>query len=181
MRRVRERRAGARETANSLAVAILTVSDERVAETDVAGRRIAELARGFGHQVLSHLVLPGDEETVARQLVAWVAQEMIDVVVVVGGVGVGSHDVSADVVEKVADYALPGFGELVRLRLLDALGASVVLLRPVAGIAGSTFVCAIPDAPRAIDVIVRDVLGPQLDPADEASLTHVLPRLREGA
>lgn len=157
-------------------VAILAVATEGAVDGG-SGQLLAERCAALGHEVLKRLALPPDRESIEAQLRAWVAEESIDVVVVMGAVGVTPSDVAPEAVRAVLERELPGFGEAVRRAHEREVGHRAVHGRELGGVAGGSFVFALSAEHESLVRAWDSVLGELLDPSSEASLIPLLPAL----
>jgi molybdenum cofactor biosynthesis protein B len=160
----------------TVTLAVLTVSAEKTVETDTSGALLCARVEALGHRVLKRLVLPPSREAVEAQLRAWVSEEMVDVILVTGGVGPLAGDVTPDAVRAVLDRELPGFGEEVRRARGEREGLRAVFDREIGGVAGGTFVLAVAESAEACRIAWDACLGALLDPESDASLVPWLSR-----
>jgi molybdenum cofactor biosynthesis protein B len=163
-----------------VSIAILTVSDTRTDETDSSGRLLADRARAAGHRVHAKMILRDDRELIVAQLRSWIASGTVDVVLITGGTGVTGRDVTPDAVLDVIHKEIPGFGEVLRQVSMKSVGLSAIQSRATAGVAGSTFVFAIPGSTGACRDAWDEILVHQLDSRYRpCNLVEMLPRLAE--
>jgi molybdopterin biosynthesis enzyme MoaB len=75
-----------------------------------------------------------------------------DAIVIIGGVGVGPHDVTCEALDELADRRMDGFGEAYRRLLVDTgeSVADVVTGRAMAAVYNGCVVIALPRQTRAI-------------------------------
>ncbi|MBX7197644.1 MAG: hypothetical protein K1X94_36700 [Sandaracinaceae bacterium] len=157
-------------------VAILAVAPRRVLD-EPASALLASRCQSLGHQVLKRLVLPPSREAIETQLRAWIAEESIDVILVAGGVGLSSNDVTPEAVRAVIEREIPGFGEAVRSARSEHVGLLALHGRELAGVAAGTFVFAVGGETASCQIAWDAVLEPMLDPASEASVVPLLSQL----
>jgi molybdenum cofactor biosynthesis protein B len=62
-------------------------------------------------------------------------QPDVDVVLTNGGTGISRRDQTIDVIERLLDKPLPGFGELFRMLSWEQVGSGAMLSRAVGGVA----------------------------------------------
>src|SRR5262245_41220670 len=142
-------------------VAILTASDTRTPENDVSGKVLREGLQGAGHEIVATRLVPDDEgplEAALRDLLA----QGVDAVVITGGTGVAARDRTPEVVQRVCERELPGFGELFRMLSFEEIGAAAMASRATAGLAGGQLVFALPGSPAACRLALDRLLVPQL-------------------
>jgi molybdopterin adenylyltransferase len=161
-------------------IAILTVSDTRSAVDDKSGDTLAELIQRDGHVVAARLILRDDQAAIEAQLRRWIADPAIDVVVSTGGTGVTGRDVTPEAFEAVFEKTIPGFGEVFRWLSWQKIGTSTIQSRATAGVAGGTYLFALPGSPSACRDAWEDILRHQLDNRFRpCNLVELMPRLQE--
>ncbi|MDE2229017.1 MAG: molybdenum cofactor biosynthesis protein B [Alphaproteobacteria bacterium] len=160
-------------------IAILTVSDTRDEASDTSGRTLVELATKAGHRVAAKRIVKDETSEIVAMLNAWIADPSIDVVISTGGTGVTGRDVTTEAFQAVYEKEITGFGELFRWLSYQKIGTSTIQSRATAGVAGGTYLFALPGSPGAC----RDgweVIGPQLDNRHRpCNLVELMPRLKE--
>jgi molybdopterin adenylyltransferase len=161
-------------------IALLTVSDTRDAAQDRSGDSLADLATTAGHRVVARLILRDEFDAIAAQLRCWIADPEIDVVISTGGTGVTGRDVTPEAFLSVYEKEIPGFGELFRWLSYDKIGTSTIQSRASAGVAGGTYLFALPGSPGACRDAWEGILVHQLDNRFRpCNFVELMPRLRE--
>ena len=161
-----------REAAGGLVAvaAVLTVSDTRTPETDRSGRAIAEALAAAGHRVAEQAIVRDEPSEIDARLHRWLARGGLDLVVATGGTGVAPRDGTVEVVERLLERRLPGFGELFRALSYREIGAAAMLSRATAGTVGRTAIFALPGSTAAVELAMRELVLPEL--------RHLLGQLR---
>jgi molybdenum cofactor biosynthesis protein B len=163
-----------------LKIAVLTVSDSRTAAEDRSGDLLVERLGGAGHELAARALVPDEIDRIVTQLRDWIEDPGVEVVIATGGTGVTGRDVTPEAFEQVVEKALPGFGELFRMISFGKIGTSALQSRATAGVAGDTYLFALPGSPGACRDGWDEILVHQLDirfrPCNFAEL---LPRLGE--
>jgi len=163
-----------------LNIALLTVSDSRSAAEDRSGDLLAERLTKAGHWLADRALVVDDAAKIAARFRAWIADPAIDVVISTGGTGVTGRDVTPEALEQVAEKLIPGFGELFRLISFNKIGTSALQSRATAGVAGGTYLFALPGSPGACKDGWDEILAAQLDIRHRpCNFAELLPRLRE--
>jgi molybdenum cofactor biosynthesis protein B len=161
-------------------IAVLTVSDTRTADDDRSGDTLARLIARDGHSVVARAILPDDRDRLVAQLRAWIADPGIDVVLTTGGTGVTGRDVTPEAFARVVEKDIPGFGELFRWLSFQKIGTSTIQSRATAGVAGGTYLFALPGSPGACRDAWEDILRLQLDNRHRpCNFVELMPRLTE--
>ena len=161
-------------------IAILTVSDTRTLETDKSGRTLQELAEADGHKVVAREIVEDSAEAIAARLRAWVAEPEVDVVLSTGGTGLTGRDVTPEAFKAVMEKEIEGFGELFRWLSYQKVGTSTIQSRAIGGVAGGTYLFALPGSPGAVRDGWEGILKNQLDARHRpCNLVELMPRLME--
>jgi molybdopterin adenylyltransferase len=161
-------------------IAVLTVSDTRTEDDDKSGRTLAELIVRDGHRVAARAIVRDDIQAIVAQLKAWIADGAIDVVISTGGTGVTGRDVTPEAFRQVYEKEIEGFGELFRMLSYQKVGTSTIQSRATGGVAGGTYLFALPGSPGACRDGWDDILKWQLDSRFRpCNLVELMPRLQE--
>ena len=161
-------------------IAVLTVSDSRSTEDDRSGRILAERIAEAGHRVADRRIVADEASLITEAVEGWIADRDVDVVIATGGTGVTGRDVTPEAFEALYDKAIPGFGELFRWLSFRKIGTSTVQSRATAGVAGGTYLFALPGSPGACKDAWDDILVNQLDYRfGPCNFVELMPRLLE--
>jgi molybdopterin adenylyltransferase len=147
-------------------IAVLTISDTRTAETDTGGNVIFDLMQEAGHEISRREIVRDDAARIEEVLQGLLAAENVDAVVTTGGTGISARDTTYEVVSRVIDKKLDGFGELFRMLSYEEIGAAAMLSRAVAGSAttatGAKFVACLPGSTNAVRLAMEKLLVPEM-------------------
>jgi len=161
-------------------IAVLTVSDTRTLEDDKSGRTLAELIAADGHTVVAREIVRDETDAITARLRAYIADPAIDVVITTGGTGVTGRDVTPEAFKMVMEKEIEGFGELFRWLSFQKIGTSTMQSRAMGGVAGGTYLFALPGSPSACRDGWQDILRHQLDSRlRPCNLVELMPRLKE--
>jgi molybdenum cofactor biosynthesis protein B len=161
-------------------IAVLTVSDTRDAGSDTSGDTLAKRIADAGHRVAGRAIARDDAEAIVRHLRGWIDDPQIDVVITTGGTGVTGRDVTPEAFDRVLDKKIEGFGELFRMLSYQKIGTSTIQSRALAGVAGGTYLFALPGSTGAVKDAWDDILVWQLDARHRpCNFVELMPRLRE--
>jgi len=131
---------------------------------DESGRIILEKIRAAGHTARYALQPDG------LCLAGAVKESSADAVVICGGTGLTSQDLTLEAVEPLFEKSLPGFGEIFRQRSLKEVGTRAMLTRAAAGIYRGRPVFCIPGSPGAARLGIELIL---------AELAHIVGHIRQ--
>ena len=150
-------------TTQSLGVAVLTVSDTRVPETDSSGDYLVQALEAEGHRTVERDIVPDDIYQIRAILSAWIAVPEINAVLVTGGTGFSGRDSTPEAVQPLFDKDIDGFGEVFRALSYDEIGSSTVQSRALAGFANDTVIFCMPGSTGACKTAWQGVIREQLD------------------
>ena len=161
-------------------IAVLTVSDTRTLADDRSGDVLAARIAGAGHHVGDRAIVRDDAPAIEARLRGWIADPGIDAVITTGGTGVTGRDVTPEAFDRVVEKRIEGFGELFRMLSYQKIGTSTMQSRAMAGVAGGTYLFALPGSTGAVKDAWDDILVWQLDSRHRpCNLVELMPRLQE--
>ncbi|CAA9430613.1 MAG: Molybdenum cofactor biosynthesis protein MoaB [uncultured Rubrobacteraceae bacterium] len=152
-------------------VAVLTISDTRTPETDTGGNAIVELMQEAGHEIPRREIVKDDAPRIEVVLQELLNDDGVDAVITTGGTGISARDTTYEVVSRLIDKKLDGFGEIFRMISYEEIGAAAILSRAVAGASGSKFVACLPGSTNAVRLATEKLLAPEI--------SHVVFELRK--
>jgi molybdenum cofactor biosynthesis protein B len=161
-------------------IAVLTVSDTRNESNDTSGDTLAARIVAAGHVVADRAIDRDDADAIEARLRDWIARPDVDVVISTGGTGVTGRDVTPEAFGRVLDKTIEGFGELFRMLSYAKIGTSTMQSRALGGVAGGTYLFALPGSTGAVKDGWDEILVWQLDARHRpCNLVELMPRLRE--
>ncbi|WP_222908539.1 molybdenum cofactor biosynthesis protein B [Pseudomonas sp. DNDY-54] len=146
-----------------LNIAVLTVSDTRTMETDTSGQLLVDRLLAAGHRLAARVLLKDDIYRIRAQVANWIAEDIVQVVLITGGTGFTARDSTPEAVGCLLDKQVDGFGELFRQISVSDIGSSTVQSRALAGLSNSTLVCCLPGSTGACRTAWDGILAEQLD------------------
>ncbi|MFO1189427.1 MAG: molybdenum cofactor biosynthesis protein B [Alphaproteobacteria bacterium] len=161
-------------------IAILTVSDTRTEADDRSGAVLIERVTKAGHRLAARAIVTDDVSAIVAKLRTWIADPEIDAVIATGGTGLTGRDVTPEAFRSVYEKEIEGFGELFRMLSFKKIGTSTLQSRATAGIAGGTYLFAVPGSPGACKDAWDEILGQQFDMRHKpCNFVEIMPRLTE--
>ncbi|HEX3869591.1 MAG TPA: MogA/MoaB family molybdenum cofactor biosynthesis protein [Pirellulales bacterium] len=142
--------------------AVVTVSDTRTHETDASGALVAEHLASAHHVIAARHIVRDDPSEIDRLLRELAAGSEIDAILVTGGTGLGSRDLTFETVSRLLTKALPGYGELFRWLSYAEIGPAAMLSRAVGGLMGRIVLLTMPGSPHAVRLAMDKVILPEL-------------------
>lgn len=147
--------------------AVLTASDRCAAgeAQDTSGPAVRSMMESrLGGECVEAAVLPDDETRLSAKLRAWcdgARGEAPDLVLTVGGTGLGPRDVTPEATRAILEREHPGIAELMRAHGIQKT-ALAALARGVAGTRRRTLIINLPGSERGASESLEallDVLG----------------------
>ncbi|AUQ57210.1 molybdenum cofactor biosynthesis protein B [Phaeobacter inhibens] len=161
-------------------IAVLTVSDSRSLAEDRSGQVLVDRLETAGHVLADRKILPDEREEIADQLRDWVANPEIDVVISTGGTGLTGRDVTVEAHRDVYEKEIDAFGTVFTIVSMQKIGTSAVQSRATGGVAGGTYLFALPGSPGACKDAWDEILVKQLDYRHRpCNFVEIMPRLDE--
>jgi len=161
-------------------IAVLTVSDTRTLQTDTSGQILVDRLTEAGHRLAARSIVRDEAREIEAQFQDWIADPQVDVVISTGGTGVTGRDVTPEAFARVIEKDIPGFGELFRWLSYQKIGTSTIQSRAMAGVAGGTYLFALPGSSGAVKDAWDGILATQLDNRHRpCNFVELMPRLQE--
>ncbi len=161
-------------------IAVLTVSDTRTPETDKSGDTLVARLTEAGHILADRGIVPDDLPSITARLRAWIADPTVDVILTTGGTGLTGRDVTVEAHREVYEKEIEAFGTVFTIVSMQKIGTSAVQSRATGGVAGGTYLFALPGSPGACRDAWDEILLPQLDSRHRpCNFVEIMPRLQE--
>jgi len=161
-------------------IAVMTVSDTRTEADDRSGDTLAARIIDAGHTVADRAIVKDDQPSIVAKLREWIDHPEIDAVISTGGIGVTGRDITPEAFHEVYEKEIAGFGELFRMLSYQNIGTSTIQSRATAGVAGGTYLFALPGSTGAVKDAWDDILLYQLDIRHKpCNFVELIPRLQE--
>lgn len=161
-------------------IAVLTVSDTRTPDDDRSGNVLVERIETAGHVLSARTIVTDDRDRIADQLRAWIGDPDIDAVISTGGTGLTGRDVTVEAHRDVYEKEIDAFGTVFTHVSMAKIGTSAVQSRACGGVAGGTYLFALPGSPGACKDGWDEILANQLDYRHRpCNFVEIMPRLDE--
>ncbi len=161
-------------------IAVLTVSDSRAPEQDKSGQVLVDRLQAAGHVLADRDLLPDERDRIAERLRRWIADPAVDAVISTGGTGLTGRDVTVEAHRDVYEKEIDAFGAVFTMVSMDKIGTSAVQSRATGGVAGGTYLFALPGSPGACRDAWDEILALQLDYRHRpCNFVEIMPRLEE--
>ena len=161
-------------------IAVLTVSDSRIAAEDRSGDTLVARLTAAGHMLADRAIVRDERAEIADRLRAWIADPEVDVVISTGGTGLTGRDVTVEAHRDVYEKEIDAFGTVFTMISMRKIGTSAVQSRATGGVAGGTYLFALPGSPGACRDAWDEILSLQLDYRHQpCNFVEIMPRLDE--
>lgn len=161
-------------------IAVLTVSDTRQLDQDKSGQTLVERLQNAGHVLADRKIIPDERDQIAQQLRDWILDDRVDVIISTGGTGLTGRDVTVEAHRDVYEKEIDAFGTIFTIISMQKIGTSAVQSRATAGVAGGTYLFALPGSPGACRDAWDEILQKQLDFRHRpCNFVEIMPRLDE--
>ena len=151
------------EQKRRLNIVVLTASDRasRGEYEDRSGPLAEALTCRFLHSqgfamTCERKIVP-DDTALIREELSHAAAGGADIVLTIGGTGIGPRDVTPEATRSVLDKEIPGIAAAVQARYRDTYPA-VLLSRAVAGVRGRTLIVNLPGSVKAVSECLDVIL-----------------------
>jgi molybdenum cofactor biosynthesis protein B len=156
---IKKHKAGA---PRKVSIGIVTVSSTRSLADDKSGRWISKRAKKEGHDVVLHRVVPDDTEAIAEIIHKIISDGDAQVVLLTGGTGISSKDVTIEAVRPLLTKELSAFGPLFAQLSFEQIDSAALLSRATAGLIEKTVLFCIPGSLKACKLACKALIFPEL-------------------
>ena len=161
-------------------IAVLTVSDTRQADDDRSGDTLVARLKDAGHILADRDIVQDDRAAIADRLTKWIKDPEVDAVISTGGTGLTGRDVTVEAHRDVYEKEIDAFGTVFTHVSMAKIGTSAVQSRACGGVAGGTYLFALPGSPGACKDGWDEILVKQLDYRHRpCNFVEIMPRLDE--
>ena len=163
-----------------IGIAVLTVSDTRTLAEDRSGDTLVARIEAAGHTLEARAITTDDRDKISAQLRDWIADPAIDAIISTGGTGLTGRDVTVEAHRDVYEKEIDAFGTIFTIVSMKKIGTSAVQSRATAGVAGGTYLFALPGSTGACKDAWDEILVHQFDYRHSpCNFVEIMPRLDE--
>ncbi|MDX2163776.1 MAG: molybdenum cofactor biosynthesis protein B [bacterium] len=145
-------------------VALITVSDTRSPDTDENYHYVRARLPELGHTLVSYQIVKDEPAQISVMLDQMAGLgESVQMIIFNGGTGIAPRDTTFDVIRRMLEKELPGFGELFRMLSYAEVGAAAMLSRATAGVYRGKFVVSTPGSPNAVRLAMEKLILPEIN------------------
>ncbi|HWO42855.1 MAG TPA: MogA/MoaB family molybdenum cofactor biosynthesis protein [Candidatus Eisenbacteria bacterium] len=141
---------------------VVTISDTRDEASDLSGQFIKSALEKDGHQLAGYRIVKDEPADIDRLLRDALAARDIEAVIVNGGTGISPRDSTYEVVSRLLDKRLDGFGEIFRYLSYLEIGSAAIMSRAIAGAAQGKILVSLPGSKGAVALAMEKLILPEL-------------------
>ena len=161
-------------------IAIVTISDTRNLDNDKSGDILEDRVIKSNHRIISRDIVKDNFEEIYELFSNLINNEKIDAIISTGGTGLTGRDITPEVMKKLFEKTIDGFGEMFRWLSYSKIGTSSLQSRALAGVSNGTYIFCLPGSPSACRDGWDQILIHQLDIRHKpCNFVEIMPRLQE--
>jgi len=141
---------------------VVTVSDTRDESTDTSGQLIKSLLANENHQLAGYKIVRDEPQEIESLLRGALSQDGVDAIIVNGGTGISPRDGTYEVIAKLLDKRLDGFGEIFRYLSYQDIGSAAIMSRAIAGSSQGKVLISLPGSKGAVGLAMEKLILPEL-------------------
>lgn len=126
---------------------------------DESGDLAVKLIASRGGIVSQRELVPDDPRMLKATVSTALRKRDVDVVVLTGGTGVSTTDVTIETVRPFFEKEIEGFGEIFRAVSYKKIGAAAALSRATAGVTKGKLIICLPGSPDGVRTALELFLG----------------------
>ena len=143
-------------------VGILSISTTRSLDEDQSGHWIRKRALKEGHQVVSHQVIDDDIGAIRETTLALIAEHQPQILLLTGGTGVSSRDVTIEAVQPLFTKELTSFAPIFAQLSYEQIDSAAIISRATAGVVGKTALFCMPGSLKACQLACKALIFPEV-------------------
>ena len=127
--------------------------------SDESGDLAEEMIERANGIVPERRLVPDDAKLLRSTVSKALGKADLDVIVLTGGTGVSTTDVTIETVRPLFEKEIEGFGEIFRFLSYQKIGPAAALSRATAGVAKGKLVVCLPGSPDGVRTALEMFLG----------------------
>ncbi len=143
-------------------IGVISVSTTRSEENDESGGWIKKTAIKEGHDVVFYQVVSDDVYRITETIRKALHDLDLQALLLTGGTGIGSRDVTIEAVRPLFEKELSAFGPLFCRLSFEEIDSAALLSRATAGVIGKTLVFCMPGSLKACKLACKALIFPEL-------------------
>jgi len=132
---------------------------EKLPVDDESGDLAQRMIEGAKGVVVGRTLVPDEAKLLGRTVSRALREGNLDVIVLTGGTGVSTTDVTIETVRPLFEKEIEGFGEIFRSVSYQRIGVAAALSRATAGVAKGKVILCLPGSPDAVRTALELFVG----------------------
>jgi len=141
---------------------VLVISDSRTESSDESGKLICRLLESNGHNLDGFELLKNEPPSIAASVNKLLESSSVQAIIISGGTGLSTRDVTVETVTPMLDKKLDGFGELFRSLSYQEIGSGCIMSRAMAGVCRGKVIICLPGSLKAVRLAMENIILPEL-------------------
>lgn len=158
-----------RQAPHTIGVALITCSSSRFEKQrrgeefdDPSGDLVVNELSQVGHRIVKRELVPNDRHLLREAILTACRDADTDAVIVSGGTGISSRDLTVEVAQELFDKQIKGFGELFRYLSYMEIGTAAMASRATAGTCHGKILFCLPGSADANRLAVTRLIIPEI-------------------
>lgn len=147
---------------DTIEIGIITVSTTRTAKDDKSGQWIKKQAEKEGHRVADYRIISDNSSLITKAVSEAVNKHALDALIVTGGTGLGSTDVTIEAIEPMFGKKMGAFAVLFAQLSFEQVDSAALLSRAAAGVIQETVVFCLPGSLNACKLACKELIFPEI-------------------
>jgi molybdopterin adenylyltransferase len=143
-------------------IALITVSTTRTALEDKSGNWMKKQCEKEGHEIVDYRIVTDNRHEITKAVNSIMDAHGPDVILVNGGTGISSADVTIEAVKPMFVKEMSAFGILFATLSFQEIDSAAILSRAMAGVIGRTAVFCMPGSLNACKLACLELILPEL-------------------
>ncbi|BAQ60836.1 molybdenum cofactor biosynthesis protein MoaB [Geminocystis sp. NIES-3708] len=147
----------------SINCAVVTISDTRTFETDISGKIAQEILINANHKIINYQIVKDEPHEIKSLLVNLASNEALNCIIFSGGTGISPRDNTYDIISRILEKTLSGFGEIFRYLSYQEIGSRAISSRAIGGVYNGKIVFSLPGSQNAVKLGLEKLIIPELN------------------
>jgi molybdenum cofactor biosynthesis protein B len=154
-----------KKSSTEIKIGIITISSSKYEDSqtgkeieDISGDIIRKKVQKLDYSIVSNSLISDNMEQIRQTILSNINEKNIDALIITGGTGLSSRDVTIESVRPLFDKEMDGFGEIFRNLSYLEIGSPAHLSRATAGVIDSRVVYCLPGSPNAVETALKIIL-----------------------
>jgi molybdenum cofactor synthesis domain len=140
---------------------VIVCSSTRTKENDTSGQEINSSLKEAGHEVSFYEVVRDDPEMIEESVKRAISKS--DVLIISGGTGITSRDVTIETVRSMAEKEIHSFSTVFALLSYQQIGTSAIMSNSSAFLIDRKPVFCLPGSPSGASLGVKGIILKEID------------------